>query len=170
MRTLMRLAVTGRVEETGGRYALAVEPAQEWALLPALGGVRAVDLRTGEQPAPLDLGCAGGLHVRGIVDGAFLRRMHDGALLVNVSRGPIVRTDALLAELESGRLRAALDVTDPEPLPEDHPLWSHPKVLITPHIASVTQPHTAAQSVIDNIRRHRAGEELIGAVDRTLGY
>jgi glyoxylate/hydroxypyruvate reductase A len=63
-----------------------------------------------------------------------------------------------------------LDVTDPEPLPEDQPLWSHPKVVITPHIASVTQPHTAAQSVIANIRRHCAGENLIGLVDRALGY
>jgi len=63
-----------------------------------------------------------------------------------------------------------LDVTDPEPLPADHPLWHHPKVAITPHIASVTQPETAAHSVIENIRRHRAGETLIGLVDRTRGY
>jgi glyoxylate/hydroxypyruvate reductase A len=63
-----------------------------------------------------------------------------------------------------------MDVTDPEPLPIGHPLWSHPKVLITPHIASVTQPETAARSVIENIRRHRAGENMIGLIDQTLGY
>lgn len=97
--------------------------------------------------------------------------MPSGARLLHVGRGPQLDQTALIEALDSGRLAAAvLDVTDPEPLPEDQPLWSHPKVMITPHIASVTQPHTAAQSVIDNIRRHRAGENLIGLVDRTLGY
>ncbi|GAA0473495.1 2-hydroxyacid dehydrogenase [Streptomyces sp. NPDC046215] len=71
---------------------------------------------------------------RGLVDAAFLARMQDGALLVNVARGAVVDTGALLAELESGRLRAALDVTDPEPLPSGHPLWTAPHVLITPHV------------------------------------
>ncbi|MQA14155.1 MAG: phosphoglycerate dehydrogenase [Pseudonocardiaceae bacterium] len=70
----------------------------------------------------------------GLVDAAFLARMPDGAVLVNAARGPVVRTDALLAELASGRLRAALDVTEPEPLPADHPLWRAPGVLITPHV------------------------------------
>lgn len=75
----------------------------------------------------------------GLVDAAFLARMPDGAVLVNAARGPVVHTDALLAELASGRLRAALDVTDPEPLPPDHPLWRIPGVLITPHVGgSVT--------------------------------
>ena len=71
---------------------------------------------------------------RHLVDSRFLASMRDGALLVNVSRGGVVDTDALLAELQSGRLRAALDVTDPEPLPSDHPLWSAPGVLISPHV------------------------------------
>ncbi|MGD3105895.1 2-hydroxyacid dehydrogenase [Streptomyces sp. YGL11-2] len=71
---------------------------------------------------------------RGLVGRGFLARMKDGALLVNVARGPVVDTGALLAELESGRLRAALDVTDPEPLPAGHPLWHAPGVLITPHV------------------------------------
>ena len=75
---------------------------------------------------------------RGMVDAAFLARMRDGALLVNVSRGPVVDTDALLAECASGRLRAALDVTDPEPLPADHPLWRTPGVLISPHVGGNT--------------------------------
>jgi phosphoglycerate dehydrogenase-like enzyme len=75
----------------------------------------------------------------GLVDSAFLARMSDGAVLVNAARGPVVCTEALLAELAAGRLRAALDVTDPEPLPADHPLWRAPGVLITPHVGgSVT--------------------------------
>jgi phosphoglycerate dehydrogenase-like enzyme len=72
---------------------------------------------------------------RGMVDAAFLARMHDGALLVNAARGPVVDTDALVAELSSRRLRAALDVTDPEPLPAGHPLWTVPGLLLTPHVA-----------------------------------
>lgn len=71
---------------------------------------------------------------RGLVDAAFLGRMKDGALLVNVARGPVVDTKALLMELESGRIGAALDVTDPEPLPPGHPLWQAPGVLISPHV------------------------------------
>ncbi|MGW0211591.1 2-hydroxyacid dehydrogenase [Streptomyces sp. NPDC003233] len=71
---------------------------------------------------------------RGLVDTEFLARMKDGALLVNVARGPVVDTKALLAELESRRVTAALDVTDPEPLPAGHPLWQAPGVLITPHV------------------------------------
>ena len=71
---------------------------------------------------------------RGMVDAAFLAAMPDGAVLVNAARGPLVDTGALLAELSSGRLHAALDVTDPEPLPPDHPLWTVQNVLITPHV------------------------------------
>ena len=71
---------------------------------------------------------------RGLVDAAFLAAMPDGALLVNAARGPVVDTDALVAELNSGRLLAAVDVTDPEPLPPDHPLWKAPGLLLTPHV------------------------------------
>ena len=71
---------------------------------------------------------------RGLVDASFLAAMKDGALLVNVARGAVVDTDALLAELQGGRLAAALDVTDPEPLPAGHPLWRAPNTLITPHV------------------------------------
>jgi len=71
---------------------------------------------------------------RGLVDADFLARMPDGAVLVNAARGPVVDTEALITELRRGRLRAALDVTDPEPLPADHPLWTAPNVLITPHV------------------------------------
>ncbi|MGA7689551.1 MAG: 2-hydroxyacid dehydrogenase [Jiangellales bacterium] len=81
---------------------------------------------------PLDDG------TRHLVDDAFLGAMPDGALLVNVSRGPVVDTDALVAQTSAGRLRAALDVTDPEPLPTGHPLWSSPGVLISPHVGGNT--------------------------------
>ncbi|MDA9491913.1 2-hydroxyacid dehydrogenase [Bradyrhizobium sp. CCBAU 11361] len=107
----------------------------------------------------------------GILNERLFSLLPAGARLVHVGRGPQLDQGALIEALDSGHLAAAmLDVTDPEPLPESHPLWSHPKVIITPHIASVTQPHTAAQSVIENIRRHRAGRNPVGLVDRTLGY
>lgn len=107
----------------------------------------------------------------GILNAKLFSLLPAGARLLHVGRGPQLDQGALIEALDSGHLAAAmLDVTDPEPLPESHPLWSHPKVSITPHIASVTQPHTAAQSVIENIRRHRAGRNPIGLVDRTLGY
>ncbi|MFJ6740085.1 2-hydroxyacid dehydrogenase [Streptomyces sp. NPDC091279] len=75
---------------------------------------------------------------RHLVDAGFLARMKDGALLVNVARGPVVETKALLAELADGRITAALDVTDPEPLPREHPLWTAPGVLISPHVGGPT--------------------------------
>ncbi|MET7360701.1 2-hydroxyacid dehydrogenase [Streptomyces sp. NPDC005562] len=75
---------------------------------------------------------------RGLVGADFLARMKDGALLVNVARGPVVDTKALMTELESGRITAALDVTDPEPLPAGHPLWHAPGVLISPHVGGST--------------------------------
>jgi phosphoglycerate dehydrogenase-like enzyme len=76
---------------------------------------------------------------RGMVDAEFLARMRDGAVLVNVSRGAVVVTDALVAELTRGRLRAALDVTDPEPPPAGHPLWTVPGLLLTPHIGGAVR-------------------------------
>lgn len=82
----------------------------------------------------------------GMVDAGFLARMKDGALLVNAARGSLVVTDALVAELRQGRLRAAVDVTDPEPLSPGHPLWEAPGLLITPHVAAST-PVSAARSV-----------------------
>ncbi|MEV4061276.1 2-hydroxyacid dehydrogenase [Nonomuraea dietziae] len=98
----------------------------------------------------------------GMVDAAFLARMKDGALLVNAARGAVVVTDALVAELESGRLRAALDVSDPEPLPEGHPLWNAPGVLITPHVAGSTPASTrrSLRLIRSQLLRHLAGEPL----------
>jgi phosphoglycerate dehydrogenase-like enzyme len=74
----------------------------------------------------------------GMIDAAFLAQMKDGSLLVNAARGTVVVTSALISELKRGRLRAALDVTDPEPLPPDHPLWTSPGVFITPHTGAST--------------------------------
>ena len=103
---------------------------------------------------------------RGLVDAALLARLPDGALVVNVARGPVVDTDALLAECASGRLRAALDVTDPEPLPEDHPLWSTPGVLISPHVGGATEAMRPRSLAL--IRRQlvamRDGEPLLNVV------
>ncbi|MGZ4506147.1 MAG: 2-hydroxyacid dehydrogenase [Blastococcus sp.] len=104
----------------------------------------------------------------GMVDAGFLAAMADGALLVNAARGVVVDTDALLAELTRGRLRAALDVTDPEPLPAGHPLWSAPGLLLTPHVGGEV-PETgarAAAAVTEQISRVLAGEPLANVVDR----
>lgn len=99
-------------------------------------------------------------HTRGLVDAEFLARMPDGALLVNVSRGEIVDTAALVAEVERGRVRAALDVTDPEPLPSEHPLWALPGALITPHLGGDTDAMDARidQVILEQVRRIVAGE------------
>ncbi|NUU31631.1 2-hydroxyacid dehydrogenase [Arthrobacter sp. C9C5] len=75
---------------------------------------------------------------RHLIDDAFLAAMPDGALLVNVARGPVADTEALVKHTASGRIRAALDVTDPEPLPQDHALWGTPGVIISPHIGGAT--------------------------------
>ncbi|WP_028813781.1 2-hydroxyacid dehydrogenase [Streptomyces flavidovirens] len=99
---------------------------------------------------------------QGLANAGFLSRMKDGALLVNVSRGPVVDTKALLAELESGRLRAALDVTDPEPLPAGHPLWHAPGLLISPHVGGSTSAFMprAKRLIAGQLTRFAAGEPL----------
>ncbi|WP_435796506.1 2-hydroxyacid dehydrogenase [Kitasatospora indigofera] len=103
---------------------------------------------------------------RGLVDARFLAAMKDDALLVNVARGPVVDTSALLAELERGRLAAALDVTDPEPLPAGHPLWHAPRTLISPHVggnSSAFLPR-ALRLIRSQLERYRAGEPLDNVV------
>lgn len=102
-----------------------------------------------------------------MVDATFLAGMRDGSLLVNAARGPVVVTEALLAELESGRLCAALDVTDPEPLPADHPLWDAPGVLVTPHNAGDTlaADRRAFALVGEQLRRYARGEPLLNVVE-----
>jgi phosphoglycerate dehydrogenase-like enzyme len=107
---------------------------------------------------------------RGMVDAGFLARMADGALFVNASRGPVAVTDALLAELQSGRLRAALDVTDPEPLPAGHPLWDAPGLLLTPHVGGAVRgfPARAYALVREQLGRWARGEPLRNVVEN--GY
>jgi phosphoglycerate dehydrogenase-like enzyme len=103
---------------------------------------------------------------RGIVDAAFLARMRDGALLVNVGRGALVDTAALVAELGTGRLRAALDVTDPEPPPPGHPLWSAPGLLISPHVGGNTSAFLprAMRLLRDQLERYAADRPLLNVV------
>lgn len=108
---------------------------------------------------------------RNFLNAALLAKLPKGAALVHVGRGPQLDHQALIAALDSGHLSAAMiDVTDPEPLPAGHPFWLHPAIILTPHIASVTQPETAALAVIENIKRHRAGLDPVGLVDRRRGY
>lgn len=108
---------------------------------------------------------------RGMLDAALFAALPRGASLVHVGRGPQLVAADLLQALDSGQLaEAVLDVTDPEPLPPDDALWLHPQVQITPHIASMTQPTSAARATIANLRRHARGEPLVGLVDRGRGY
>ena len=94
-----------------------------------------------------------------------------GAVVLNPGRGPLIDDAALLEALDSGQLsHATLDTFRTEPLPKDHPFWAHPKVTVTPHIASETRPGTASDVIAENIRRSEAGEELLYKVDRALGY
>lgn len=107
---------------------------------------------------------------RGLVDAAFLARMKDGALLVNAARGPVVDTDALVEALRSGRINAAVDVTEPEPLPAGHPLWDLPNLLLTPHVGGSVRGllPRAYRLAGEQLRRFVAGEPLVNEV--TDGY
>lgn len=108
---------------------------------------------------------------RGILDTRLFSALPPGASLVHVGRGAQLDHEALIGALDMNQLSGAvIDVTEPEPLPPEHPFWCHPKIMLTPHIASVAQPETAARSVIENIRRHRDGLDPIGLVDRNRGY
>jgi phosphoglycerate dehydrogenase-like enzyme len=104
---------------------------------------------------------------RGLVDAGFLDRLRDGALLVNVSRGAVVDTGALVDALAGGRISAALDVTDPEPLPPEHPLWDCPNLLVSPHVggASSAMEPRAHRLVRDQLARFAAGEPLVNVME-----
>ncbi|OII70583.1 dihydrofolate reductase [Streptomyces sp. CC77] len=145
---IMRVARSARTTERGPVHALGDLP----ALLPE------ADVVILSTPLTSD--------THHLADAAFLARMKDGALLVNVARGPVVDTKALLAAVESRRITAALDVTDPEPLPAGHPLWHAPGVLISPHVGGSTSAFMprAKRLIADQVGRFAAGEELRNTV------
>ncbi|MBV1796178.1 glyoxylate/hydroxypyruvate reductase A [Siccirubricoccus sp. G192] len=108
---------------------------------------------------------------RSVVNARTLGLLPRGSFLVNGARGGHVVQPDLLTALESGQIAgAALDVVEPEPLPPDHPFWSHPAVALTPHAASITIPESATPQVVENLRRAREGRELINLVDFSAGY
>jgi len=131
-------------------------------LTEALAGARAVVLTVALTP-----------QTRGLIGRAELAAMEPDAWLVNVARGGVVDTGALVEALRAGQIGgAALDVTDPEPLPDGHPLWDLPNCLITPHTADteeMTRPLLAGR-IAENVRRLAAGQELVGLIDPGLGY
>lgn len=108
---------------------------------------------------------------RGILDARRLAMLPRGACVVNAARGGHVVEADLVAALDSGQLRAAvLDVCATEPLPADSPLWTHPAILLTPHVAATTRAPSAAAALVENIRRHRRAEAMPGTVDRQRRY
>ena len=117
---MTRVASTARMDERGQVHGIAELP----ALLP-VHDIVVVGVPLSDS-------------TRHLIDDAFLAAMPDGALVVNVARGPVADTDALVRHTASGRIRAALDVTDPEPLPQDHPLWQAPGVIISPHVGGAS--------------------------------
>ncbi|MBD3897758.1 glyoxylate/hydroxypyruvate reductase A [Halomonas sp. ML-15] len=108
---------------------------------------------------------------RGILSQKLFRQLPQGAMLINLGRGDHLVEDDLLDALERHHLSTAiLDVCSIEPLPDGHPFWHHSRIMLTPHIASMTQADTSAEAVLDNLRRHREGLPLVEMVDRTRGY
>jgi phosphoglycerate dehydrogenase-like enzyme len=108
-----------------------------------------------------------------LIDADVLGAMKDGVHIVNIARGTLIDQDALITALDSGKVaRASLDVVDPEPLPAGHPLYTHPKVRLTPHISwssPITMPRTM-EIFLENLQRFRNGEPLEGLVDVDAGY
>jgi phosphoglycerate dehydrogenase-like enzyme len=152
-------AVRRRPELGGPDGVAVVGPDQlDWALEGAAALILAAPLTPGTRAA---------------VGAGQLALLADGAVLVNVSRGSIVAEGALLAALDSGKLRgAALDVFEREPLPAEHPFWGHPRVLVHPHVAAVTPRYWAREQalVLENWTRYREGRELLNVVDMGAGY
>lgn len=126
----------------------------------ALDGAQIVVLLLPDTPATHD-----------ILDAKAIARMAPGAVVLNPGRGPLIDEQALLDALDSGHLsHATLDTFRVEPLPGEHPFWQHPKVTVTPHIASETRPDSAARAIAENIRRGEAGAPFLHLVDRAAGY
>ena len=108
---------------------------------------------------------------RGILNHQLFQHLPKGAALVNMGRGGHLVEADLLEALADGQLSAAvLDVLEQEPAPTDHPFWHHPHILLTPHIAAMTQPESAFGVLLENIRRHQRGESMLGLVDRERSY
>ena len=108
---------------------------------------------------------------KGVLDASALATLPKGAVVINPGRGPLIDDDALLAALDANHVsHATLDVFATEPLPPGHPFWGHPRITVTPHVASATRPETAAHVIAENIRRGEAGQPLLNLVDRNAGY
>ena len=106
-----------------------------------------------------------------LINARTLALLPEGAVILNPGRGPLIDDEALLAALDTGHIgHATLDVFRVEPMPQDHPFWSHPRVTVTPHIAADTRAITASKVIAENIRRGEAGEPLLHLVDRARGY
>lgn len=106
-----------------------------------------------------------------VINAQVLASMPRGAFLLNPGRGPLIKDDDLLEALDSGHIdHATLDTFEVEPLPADHPYWTHPRVTVTPHIASATRATPAAQVIAENIARGQAGQPFLHVVDRSAGY
>ena len=106
-----------------------------------------------------------------IIDAAALSQMPAGAVILNPGRGPLIHDAALLDALDAGHIaHATLDVFRQEPLPADHPFWTHPKVTVTPHVASATRPVTSSRTIAENVRRGEAGLPFLYLVDRVRAY
>jgi glyoxylate/hydroxypyruvate reductase A len=108
---------------------------------------------------------------RGILNDKLFSALPAGASLINVGRGAQLCEQGLLKALETGQVsNAILDVMPEEPPPADHPFWHDPRILLTPHVAAMTQAESAAKALFDNIRRHETGRPMLGVVDRAVGY
>jgi glyoxylate/hydroxypyruvate reductase len=141
--------------------------------------ITAVDCFAGSDQLPAFLGqcdivvCVLPLteQTRGILNRQLFQHLPKGAALVNMGRGGHLIEADLLEALAEGQLSAAvLDVLEQEPAAPDHPFWSHPQILLTPHIAAMTQPESAFAVLLENIRRHQRGESMLGLVDRERSY
>lgn len=141
--------------------------------------IAGVDCFAGAEQLPAFLGqcdivlCALPLteQTKGILNRQLFQHLPKGAALVNMGRGKHLVEEDLLEALASGQLSAAvLDVLEQEPAAPDHPFWHHPQILLTPHIAAMTQPESAFSVLLENIRRHQRGESMLGQVDRERSY
>ena len=168
----------GELGSAAARALLALDfPVMGWSRRPkALAGVETFHGAAGLEamlPRTDILVCLLPLtpETRGVIDARTLGMLPRGAFVLNAARGGHVVQADLLAALESGQIAAAaLDVFEPEPLPPGHPFWTHDRVVMTPHAASITIPASAAPQVVENIRRARAGAPLINLVDFSAGY